>query len=270
MEEYTLYLDESETANFNKELAKRENTVFVIAGIVCRNSYHEQELSPKVNRIKELIWNRCGNDARYEDKILHELEMSRALKRQFKQLKCEYNKIFKNKHVYNFAYDMLTEIFVESEITVLAVCIDEDRLSTQYDRSKLNDRFQIAMNMMIENYYHFLNCVDGIGYICYESLPENQNERIKKRYMGIRYNGTMFYPAHVINTRIKKLEFKNKNDNIVGLQLADFVPNAMGRYVLGKHYTNSKERNISIDALENKLYDGGIGKKDKFGLKIIP
>ena len=38
MEEYTLYLDESETANFNKELGKRENTVFVIAGIICKNT----------------------------------------------------------------------------------------------------------------------------------------------------------------------------------------------------------------------------------------
>lgn len=196
--------------------------------------------------------------------------MSRALKKQFKQLKCEYNKIFKNKHIYNFAYDMLTEIFVKSELTVLAVCIDEDGLSEQYDRSKLNDRFQIAMNMMIENYFHFLNRVNGIGHICYESLPENQNERIRKRYMGIRYNGTMFYPAKVINDRIKDLEFRNKNENIVGLQLADFVPNAMGRYVLEKHYTNHKERNICMDVLQNKLYDGGIGRKDKFGLKIIP
>lgn len=196
--------------------------------------------------------------------------MSRALKRQFKQLKCEYNKVFKNKHIYNFAYDLLTDLFMKSEITVLAVCIDEDRLSEQYDRSKSNDRFQIAMNMIIENYYHFLNNVNGTGYICYESLPENQNDRIRKRYMGIKYNGTMFYPAKVINTRIKNLEFKNKSDNIVGLQLADFVPNALGRYVLGKHYTDNKERNISIDALHRRLYDGGIGKKDKYGLKVIP
>lgn len=270
MDKYTLYLDESETANYNQTLKKRENTLFVIAGIICKNPYHEQVLKPKVNRIKELIWNRCDNDPAYEGKILHELEMSRALKKQYKQLKYEYNKIFKNKHVYNFTYDMLTHIFQTGELTVLAVCIDEDKLSEQYDMTKLNDRFQIAMNMIIENYYHFLNRFDGVGDICYESLPKNQNERIKKRYIGIKYTGTMFYPAKVINTRIKNLEFKNKKENVVGLQLADFIPNAIGRYILEKTYNNRKERNISMDVLQEKLYDGDIDKKEKFGLKIIP
>ena len=169
-----------------------------------------------------------------------------------------------------FTYDMLTHIFQTGELTVLAVCIDEDKLSEQYDMTKLNDRFQIAMNMIIENYYHFLNRFDGVGDICYESLPKNQNERIKKRYIGIKYTGTMFYPAKVINTRIKNLEFKNKKENVVGLQLADFIPNAIGRYILEKTYNNRKERNISMDVLQEKLYDGDIDKKEKFGLKIIP
>lgn len=86
MEEYTLYLDESETANFNKALGRRENTVFVIAGVICKNDYHEQELSPQINKIKELIWNRCDSDSLYEEKVLHELEMSRALKSNLSSL----------------------------------------------------------------------------------------------------------------------------------------------------------------------------------------
>ncbi len=270
MAEYTLYLDESETANFNKITNKRENTIFTIAGVICKNDYLNQILKPEICRLKNLIWNRCDNDPFFEDKILHELEMSRAVKKQLGQLKFSYNKVFKNTHIYNFTYDILTDIFNNSSITILAVCIDEDKLSKQFDMPQLNDRFQIAMNMIIENYYHFLNQVNGIGHICYESLPKNQNERIKKRYMGIKYNGTMFYPAKVINSRIKSLEFRNKTENVIGLQLADFVPNAIGRHVLGKQYKNSKERNISIDALYHKLYDGGINKKEKFGLKIIP
>ena len=114
------------------------------------------------------------------------------------------------------------------------------------------------------------NTVNGIGDICYESLPENQNQRIMKRYQGIRYNGTMFYPAKVINERIKGLEFKNKTQNIAGLQLADFIPNAIGRSILHKKYTNNKERNISYSVIESKLYDGGIDCTTRYGSKIIP
>lgn len=270
MDKYTLYLDESETANVNKETGKRENSLFVIAGIICKNEYHDSILKKKVERIKESIWNKCENDENYHEKILHELEMSKAIRKQKNQLKNSYNFVFKNKHIYNFAYDMLTEIISSGEIVILAVCIDNDRLNENYDITKLNDRFQIAMNMIIENYFHFLNLVNGIGYICYESLPENQNERIRKRFMGIKYNGTMFYPAKNINSRIKELEFRNKKDNIIGLQLADFIPNAVGRHVLKKQYNNNKERNISYDVIESKMYDGGNGNIDKFGLKIIP
>jgi len=268
MDKYTLYLDESETANFNKETQTREHTIFTIAGVICKND-DQDSLKAELNQLKAVIWNPNNNDSDYEDKILHELEMSRAITNKEKQLSCEYNRVFKNIHVYNRTYEMLTKIFEESDIKVLAVCIDEDNLSYQYDRNQMNDRFQIAMHMIIENYFHFLNSVDGVGNICYESLPKNQNERIMKRFNGIKYNGTMFYPAKVINSRIKHLEFHNKKENLVGLQLADFVPNALGRSVLKKTYHN-KERNIDIEVLRNKLYDGGIDMKEKFGMKIIP
>lgn len=105
MDKYTLYLDESETANYNQTLKKRENTLFVIAGIICKNPYHEQVLKPKVNRIKELIWNRCDNDPAYEGKILHELEMSRALKKQ-------YN----NRKERNISMDVLQEKLYDGDI----------------------------------------------------------------------------------------------------------------------------------------------------------
>lgn len=270
MEEYTLFLDESETCNVNKITNIRENQMFVIAGIVCTKQYHDSILHNQIDFVKDKIWNRCGQDKFYSQKVLHELEMSRAINKKYKQLKNDYNKVFKNKHIYNFTYDMLTEIIRNGELVILSVCIDEDNIGRYYDRDKINDRFQIAMNMIIENYYHFLNHVNGIGDICYESLPENQNQRIMKRYQGIRYNGTMFYPAKVINERIKGLEFKNKTQNIAGLQLADFIPNAIGRSILHKKYTNNKERNISYSVIESKLYDGGIDCTTRYGSKIIP
>lgn len=270
MKEYTLYLDESETGNVNKVTNVKEYKHFVIAGIICENSYHDSVLTPNLNKIKEMIWNRCEQDASFSSKILHEFDMSKAINRQYKQLKCQYNKVFKNKHIYNFTYDTITNILSSDDIVVLSVAINEDGIVKFYDKDKLNDRYQIAMNMLIENYYHFLNNVNGIGTICYESLPENQMNRIMKRYLGIKYNGTMFYPAKTINSKIKNLEFKNKNDNIAGLQLADFIPNSIGRHILNKIYTNKKERNIDYSAIELKLYDGGINCKEKFGSKIIP
>ena len=270
MDEYILFLDESETANYNKETDERENKHFVIGGIICKNEYHDNILTTQVNGLKCNIWNKCGDHEDYKENILHELEMSRAITHQYKQLKFRYNKIFKNKHVYNFTYDILADIIKNGEMYILSATINEDALNNIYDRNILNDRMQIAMNIIIENYFHFLSSVNGIGTICYESLPENQNNNILKRYKGIMQNGTMFYPAKKINKRIKGLEFRNKLENVIGLQVADFIPNAIGRHVLGKTYNDLKQRNIPYEIIEMKAYDGRIANKSKFGIKIIP
>lgn len=145
----------------------------------------------------------------------------------------------------------------------------EEELQLMHLSQELNDELSICMNIIIENYYHFLCAVDGIGTICYESMPENQNAKIQKRYQIIRNTGTMFYPAKAINKRVKGIEFKNKLDNIIGLQVADFIPNAIGRHILNKAY-NNKQRNVYYPIIENKLYDGSIGKIERFGIKKIP
>lgn len=115
MDEYTLYLDESHTGNFNQITKRKENPLFVIAGIIVKNNYHDTILSDRINNLKCDIWNKCGNDANYKDKILHELEMYYAITRKIGKLKFEYNKIFKNKHIYNYTYDMMSFIIKESD-----------------------------------------------------------------------------------------------------------------------------------------------------------
>ena len=56
-----------------------------------------------------------------------------------------------------------------------------------------------------------------------------------------------------------------KADNIIGLQVADFIPNVMARHALQK-----KQKNFSIlDGIVERLYDGGVELKERFGNKII-
>lgn len=270
MDKYTLYLDESHTGNFNKDTKRKDNPLFVIAGIIVKNEYHDTVLSDKINLLKCNIWNRCNNDLNYKKNILHELEMSYAITHKISKLKYEYNKVFKNKHVYNYTYDMMSTIIQESDITIIGASIAEDDLRNLNSSQDLNDILSICMNIIIENYYHFLCSVNGIGTICYESMPENQNAKIKKRYEIIKNTGTMFYPAKSINKRIKGISFKNKTDNIIGLQVADFIPNSIGRHILGKSYKDNKQRNVFYPILECKLYDGCVGNIDRFGIKKIP
>ena len=66
------------------------------------------------------------------------------------------------------------------------------------------------------------------------------------------------------------MSLKIKKENIIGLQVADFIPNALGRHILEKTYNNKKQRNVYYPFIEEKLYDGNVGNIDRFGIKKIP
>ena len=75
----------------------------------------------------------------------------------------------------------------------------------------------------------------------------------------------MFYSHKIIQKYIKGLEFKNKLDNITGLQLADFIPNNLAR----KHAGKKPKYDKTEKSIRKRLYDGNIERKDRFGHKKI-
>lgn len=265
MTEYTLYLDESEipiTDENNNEI----NKLFVIAGIIASNEYHDTKLTESLNKIKDVIWDKPKDVLKRHSYILHEMEVTAAHYGSFGKLKHKYHRVFAKPSKYNLLYEKMSELIQNSELTTLGACIRQNELHSLYNHNILNDKKSILMQIIIENYYHFLVESDSIGTICYESMPKNQNAIINKRYKYIKNTGTMFYPAKKINSRIKGLIFVEKDKNVTGLQIADFIPNTLGRVECEKD-SNSEANYKSV---HDKLYDGNRKMIEKFGLKIIP
>ena len=89
--------------------------------------------------------------------------------------------------------------------------------------------------------------------------------KLQNLFHMLKATGTLFMKKEVLQDRLGAISFPIKSDNIIGLQLADFIPNVLARKALGK-----EQKNFSIyNGIENKLYDGKIDRKDKFGFKII-
>lgn len=265
MDEYTLYLDESEIP-INDENDKEINKLFVIAGIIVKNDYHDTKLTDSLNSIKDIIWDNPKDITKRRTYILHEKEVTSARFGHFGKLKHKYHRIFAKSSKYNLLYEKMSELIQNSELTTLGACIRQKELHGLYHYNTLNDKKSILMQIIIENYYHFLVEYDAIGTICYEAMPENQNAIINKRYQYIKNTGTMFYPAKKINSKIKGLIFIEKDKNVPGLQIADFIPNTLGRVECEKN-SNSE---ANYQSVHNKLYDGNRKMTEKFGLKIIP
>lgn len=265
MDEFTLYLDESEipiTDENNNEI----NKLFVIAGIIVKNKYHDTILTDSLNGIKDVIWDKSKDIDRRHSYILHEMEVTCAHYGCFGKLKHKYHRIFAKSSKYKLLYQKMSELIKNSDLTTLGACIRQKELHSLYEQTTLNDKKSILMQIIIENYYHFLVELDAIGTICYEAMHKNQNDIINKRYQYIKNTGTMFYPAKKINSKIKGLSFIEKNENVPGLQIADFIPNTLGR-VECKKDSNSV---TNYQSVYYKLYDGNRKMIEKFGLKIIP
>ena len=129
-----------------------------------------------------------------------------------------------------------------------------------------NPKLTVALQLLLENYCHFLMHNNAVGGICYESLLEPENQELRQRFHELKAYGTMYYPSVVLQTHIDNISFVLKKENKAGLQLADFVPNTMARLAAGMPPKSSTLRKNVV----RRLYDGGIGDAHKYGGKVIP
>lgn len=255
MNEYTLYLDESETENSSGK------KYFCIGGVIVENTYHDSELTDKLKKCKQRIW---YEDDDYSDHILHELEINEAHEKHFSEIE-KYNKMFCIEKNYLRAYKEMAYLLSDKNITTMGTSLCVDTIDEYYDKEISNNKFTICMQLIIENFCHFLIKNNASGAICYEELQTKQNGSIMKKYNQIYYAGTMFYPHNIIQSYINGLVFKNKKDNVTGLQIADFIPNDLAR----KHAGMTAKFNKTHKNIQARLYDGKISRKDRFGCKKI-
>lgn len=217
----------------------------------------------KIDELKRKIWD---SDADYSSHILHEMEINRAYRKELVKVK-SYNHIFiRNKTKYNEVYNGICHILNDKNIHTIAACINHTELNKHYKKEDLNDRIAVLMQIIIENYCHFLTTHKGIGDICYEAMMKSQNEKIEQRFCHLKSLGTMYYSSSKVISLIKNIYFVEKTENCAGLQLADFIPNALARVNSKKSPKNNNLPKI----IKKRLYNGNIDRKDRYGFKSIP
>lgn len=264
MDYYTLYLDESETHRFNKATSKNEAPHFCMAGvIIADNTIAAVEQS--INSLKSTIWSDLTDP---HSVVLHQILINNAQKGRLDSTKYpEYTRFSSNANVKAF-YQELQKVFVQNPMTIVGSCISEDNMRNYYGISGKNkqDQYLIAMQLILENYCHFLCSRNAKGRILYESLDVITNESLRDKYYHMKLMGSMYMPQKTATRCLLGLDFANKNDNNPGLQIADFVPNGFARDCLG---IPQPKHNI-FRTFKYLRYDGGQSLPDRFGVKYMP
>lgn len=260
MEKYTLYLDESETSHAGT------NPTFVIAGIVIKNTYHDTAFTESLNAVKRTIWPDIPSAS---DIILHEKEVKDAIQHRINknQVKSEYKRFFNNSDNATKLYTELSYLLRTSDLHTMACAIDKNLLYNNYTSSICNDEYNICLQVLMENFCHFLYKNNAIGSIKYEAREASQNADLMQRFYQIKAIGTLYIDSYAIQKYIKEIDFPSKQDNIAGLQLADFLPNQIGKKIIGSNlFANTQDFNNNIF---RKAYNGNVNNKKRYGIKSI-
>lgn len=161
----------------------------------------------------------------------------------------------------------MSELIKKSPIYTLGCVVIKDNYHNSFPGLISNEISLVCMQIILENYTHFLYQHDAIGKIVYESRGSEDKVMLMRSYQ-VATIGTMSVKPESIQQRVSNLSFVSKKDNIAGLQVADFVPNQIARKGSGKNI-----KSVSLDLTNNiyyKAYSGYNKNKSRCGIKVVP
>lgn len=243
MSNYFLFLDELKSNIQYKH--------FCIGGCFVEELYYRDRIVKQVNMLKNEIF---GNTSI----ILHENEI-RACKNKFKSFKNDKEKEKK-------FWKMLGDIYEKNDFHTLCAGVHSENLKKYYPSKTEKDcEYYIALQIILENFVHFLIDVKGTGCVYFESRDIQSDFELYEHYNMIVQNGTLFLESKLMKKHLRCISFPLKIDNNIGLQLADFIPNPVARHFQGE---DQRELNIFTE-IKDKSYNGNIDRNDRFGLKKV-
>lgn len=268
---YTLYIDESETSN-----NCNGQPHFCMAGAII-NDKEYGIVENEVNKLKRSIWNDCSNP---ETIILHQKNIIAASKGKLDVSKFPEYERFKSKQFRKRFYSEFANIFDCNKICIVGGSIDVDYMEKYYDVQKPHatgepiryrnqtNKYLITLQLLLENYCHFLIVHNAKGRIVYEHIGEIDNERICSKFYQIKLMGSMYITKEAMYNHLLGINFVRKDENNAGLQIADFIPNAFSRDHAG--FGQLDKDDTLIRKMKYHRYGGLQKNQDRYGIKYMP
>ena len=160
-------------------------------------------------------------------------------------------------------YEQINRLIDTNDYTIFASAIRKDRYIQTYGKLS-NDVYELALSFIIERCVFYL---DGIKEkkqlnIIIEKRGKKEDKKLDEHFQRLMARGTGYVSAERLKSLGLKIYFKDKKENINGLQIADLLAYPIARYVIDKTRANP-----AFDLLAPKFYmkNGKI-----YGLKIFP
>lgn len=210
-----MFLDESGDHSLDK--IDPQFPVFVLAGCIFDREEHDGQVMARVKQYKQSLFGR-------DDIILHTGDITRN-RRGFERMKDEQ---FRRRF-----YAETNALVAELDFTLLACAIHKQRLAERYGGLAF-DPYLLSLECLMERFVFFLQERRAQGHLVAESRNPTYDKELDLAFQLLRARGTRYVRPSRLAERLTGLSIRLKQENLVGLQIADLVATPIARAVLGK------------------------------------
>jgi hypothetical protein len=244
---FLLFLDESGDHGLSN--ISVSFPVFVLAGVLTDTDSYKI-INHRLDELKQRFWGK-------KNVILHSRDIRKCEK--------EFAILFDLELKRDF-YLELNDIVKTTNYQVFSTAIDKPKYQEAFG-SLADDVYEAALSSLMEDaILHIESENKGTEKpflkIVIEKRGKNEDTKLAHHFQQLLNRGT----GKIKKERMKKIdfdfEFKDKKDNLNGLQLADLVAYPIARYVIEPNRANP-----AFDLVESKVYKRS-GQKS--GIKILP
>lgn len=255
---HTLYLDES--GDWGYPNYDPEQPILCLCGSIVDDEYYDRELSPLLKKLKR-------DEFGKEDVILHRYKV-RGRRGEFVKLKTPKRR--------DTCMSNISQFVAGLDIKILVAALDRIEHYRTYGTKRVDewlpeDVYAMLFIFIVERFVASLWEQDKAeGRIIAESRGLKEDNIVQYWYSTILRHGTQFYNnwqfQEVLPTAI---EFRPKSDNILGLQVSDWIALPMSKKA---RYPNGREDKYGEwELYKNKIWLGkNAPARGQIGFKTFP
>lgn len=242
---YFIFIDESGDHGLKNLDPNFPN--FALCGVIMSESQYEA-LKEDFNSIKAHFWK--------DKKVIFHSRDIRKCDKEFK--------ILLDNAVKAEFYSQLDCAIERNCFTIISSVIKKEEYIRKYGKLR-TDVYEISLSFIVERSVFYLDSLDdkiSKLYFIIEERGKKEEATLKSHFERLKQVGTYYVTPERLNTYNFDIAFRNKRNNVNGLQLADLIAYPIARYVGDKARANP-----AFDIIKPKIYS-----KDSnlFGLKEFP
>lgn len=238
---YIAFLDECGDHSLDK--IDLDFPVFLLAMLIVERKHYAEEIIPSIGKLKLKYWNHEGVN-------LHSRDIRKAQGPfSFMMVPTKRNSFMQE----------LSDIMNLLEYTLFICAIDKQKHKTKYGSNAFNP-YNLAVKLNMERVMDFMALKGEKELpVIAEARGKNEDDMLEIEFLRIMSSGTEYVSK--LSRLTCPLVFRNKRDNVVGIQLADLCAHPCARHIL-----KPEQPNQAYNIVEKHIYKHNAVK----GWKVFP